>query len=530
MKKIPFAVCTLILNMSLAFAADAPPPAKPPAQPLGFFVTSTGLGDGTNLGGLAGADAHCQALATAAGAGNKTWHAYLSTQAANGQPAINARDRIGTGPWYNARSVRVARDVAELHGDTLDSARLGNNLSRTTALTEKNEPVKGAGDKPNEHDIITGSQPDGRAYTDAADHTCSNYTSNATEGSAQLGHFDRTGGGNTSWNSAHKSRGCSQPNLVSTGGAGLLYCFALSDTENTVTPAIDGVVAAGTKIEYIRDGFKGTEGPIALPEGDLVFTETQANRITRISQDGTISPFLENSNGSNGLAFNAKGELVTVQVSNPRVGIVYPVTHEKILADSYEGQPFVRPNDLVLSIKRGDIYFTDSGAAFGTPKAGEPVVTPRPAVYRIKPNGELSIIINDVERPNGIQLSPNERTLYVANTLGEHILAYDVARDGSISNKRNFAKLEGFKKADNGTWSSGADGLAIDAKGRLYVASTAGIQVFNAKGDGLGIITLPKAPQNLAFAGKNKDFLYIVGRGAAYRIKVETPGFGGRAK
>jgi len=199
-----------------------------PAKPLGFFVTSEGVGKGGNLGGLAGADAHCQKLATAAGAGNRTWHAYLSTQAADGQPAVNARDRIGQGPWYNTRGAVVARDVAHLHGDTLDAARLGNNLTRATVFTEKNEPVKGFGDKPNEHDIITGSTPDGRAFADAADHTCRNYTSSAADASTQLGHFDRTGGGNTSWNSAHPSRGCGQENLVSTGGAGLLYCFAVN--------------------------------------------------------------------------------------------------------------------------------------------------------------------------------------------------------------------------------------------------------------------------------------------------------------
>jgi len=200
--------------------------APDPAKPLGFFVTSEGVGKGADLGGLEGADAHCQKLATAVGAGSRTWHAYLSTQAAEGKPAVNARDRIGKGPWFNARGVQVARDVAHLHGDTLEAAQLGNNLSRTTALTEKNEPVKGAGDKPNEHDILTGSTPDGRAFADAADHTCKNYTSSAADGSAQLGHFDRTGGGNTSWNSAHPSRGCGQQNLVATGGAGLLYCFA----------------------------------------------------------------------------------------------------------------------------------------------------------------------------------------------------------------------------------------------------------------------------------------------------------------
>ncbi|MCV2355678.1 lectin [Paucibacter sp. B2R-40] len=210
--------------------ATAATPASAPATPaavkdFSFFVTSSGAGNGANLGGLAGADAHCQKLAAAAGQGGKTWRAYLSTQALDGQPAVNARDRIGNGPWTNVRGAVVAKNLSHLHGDTLDEARLGNNLTRATALTEKNEPVKGVGDRPNEHDILTGSQPDGRAFTDAADKTCRNYSSSA-EGSVQLGHHDRTGGGNTSWNSTHGSRGCSQANLVSTGGAGLLYCFA----------------------------------------------------------------------------------------------------------------------------------------------------------------------------------------------------------------------------------------------------------------------------------------------------------------
>jgi hypothetical protein len=224
-------ICGAVAALCLAAGAHAqqqPNTARStdPAKPLSFFVTSEGLGKGADLGGIEGADAHCQKLAESVGAGKQNWRAYLSTQASEGKPAINARDRIGNGPWFNTRGVQVARDVAHLHGDTVEAARLGNNLSRTTVLTEKNEPVKGAGDKPNEHDIITGSTPDGRAFADAADHTCKNYTSSAAEGSAQLGHFDRTGGGNTSWNAAHPSRGCGQANLVATGGAGLLYCFA----------------------------------------------------------------------------------------------------------------------------------------------------------------------------------------------------------------------------------------------------------------------------------------------------------------
>jgi hypothetical protein len=213
-----------------------------PPQPMSFFVTSVGKGDGANYGGLAGADAYCQQMAAAAGRGAATWRAYLSTQ---GPGAVNARDRIGTGPWYNARGQMVAANVAELHGDTIEQARLGNRLGKQISLSEKNTPINGVGDMPNQHDILTGSQPDGRAYTDAADHTCSNWTSNvnveapargqgapaappAPGPSAQLGHSDKQGGGNGSWNSTHGSRGCSQPNLVSTGGAGMLYCFAVN--------------------------------------------------------------------------------------------------------------------------------------------------------------------------------------------------------------------------------------------------------------------------------------------------------------
>ncbi len=218
------------LAQQAAPAAGAAAPAaadpKAPPPPASFFVTSAGPGKGADLGGLAGADAHCRALAAAAGNPRKEWYAYLSTPARDGKPVVNARDRIGNGPWTNTRGAVVAKDLSHLHGDTLDLARLGNNLSRTTVLTERNEPIKGAGDQPNQHDILTGSLPDGRAYSDGADHTCSDYTSSAAEGSVQVGHFDRTGGGNTSWNSAHPSRGCSQEKLVGTGGAGLFYCFA----------------------------------------------------------------------------------------------------------------------------------------------------------------------------------------------------------------------------------------------------------------------------------------------------------------
>jgi hypothetical protein len=186
-------------------------------------VTSVGKGDGANLGGLAGADAHCLALAKAAGRdGGLAWRAYLSTQ---GTGAVSARDRIGIGPWHNFRGQVISLNQGVLHGDTIEQARIGNPLGKQLALTEKGELVNGVGDKPNQHDILTGSTPDGRAFTDTADHTCNNWTSNSS-GSAQVGHSDKQGGGNSSWNSTHASKGCSQENLVGTGGAGLFYCFA----------------------------------------------------------------------------------------------------------------------------------------------------------------------------------------------------------------------------------------------------------------------------------------------------------------
>jgi hypothetical protein len=191
---------------------------------MGFFITSAGPGDGANIGGLEGADAHCQKLAQAAGAGSRTWRAYLSAAPSQGRPPVDARDRIGTGPWYNARGTLIAWNVADLHGDV---NRDRNQINRENALDEKGQPVKGRGDSPNQHDILTGSDSHGRLpLGNAANTTCNNWTSNSA-GSAIVGHHDRTGGGNSSWNAAHGSRGCSQENLISTGGAGFFYCFAL---------------------------------------------------------------------------------------------------------------------------------------------------------------------------------------------------------------------------------------------------------------------------------------------------------------
>jgi gluconolactonase len=296
---------------------------------------------------------------------------------------------------------------------------------------------------------------------------------------------------------------------------------------DTVAPDIPGVVAAGTKVEVIKDGFQGTEGPITLPDGSVIFTETNANRITKIDMDNVVTTFLQNTNGSNALAFDTKGRLISVQTTpgQTRIGVVYPKISEAVLADNYEGKPFGRPNDLVVD-KKGGVYFTDPGpnAQAGAPPAPLPA-----AVYYVPAGGRTIQVADAIQRPNGITLSRDERTLYVNNTAGEYLLAFDVQADGTLRNRRNFAKYEGVTKTGE-TFASGADGLAVDASGRIYVATTIGVQVFSPAGQHLGTIPLSRAPQNLAFAGADKKTLYVVGRGVAFKVRMLTEGFKGRAK
>lgn len=217
MKKVVLALAAIMLGAAV--------PAGAQAINFSFFVTSRGVGNGANLGGLRGADQHCQSLAYALGS-VYTWQAYLSTVAADGQPAVNARDRIGAGPWHNFRGELIARDVTELHSEAA-------NLTKQSILTEQGRVSNGRGDTPNQHDILTGSNPDGTVYTGAGTTACGNWRSNG-EGSARVGHHDRQGGGDnpTSWNSAHDSRGCSQEDLVATGGNGYFYCFAIDAPAN----------------------------------------------------------------------------------------------------------------------------------------------------------------------------------------------------------------------------------------------------------------------------------------------------------
>lgn len=310
---------------------------------------------------------------------------------------------------------------------------------------------------------------------------------------------------------------------------GLVAAFAcgtgVSRAEETLLNEIPGVIAAATRVELIRDNFQGTEGPIALPDGNLIFTEPLASRIVRVSPQNDVSTFLSDTNGANALAFSpAGGELVAVHIAKPALAVIFPAGQAKILAQAFQGVGFYRPNDLVID-RSGGVYFTDPS---GPPKP-EQSQPPPPSVYYYTAAGKLLRLTTAIPRPNGIQLSPDEKTLYVANTSGEFVLAFDVLHPGEIGPAREFAKLAGYRKLETGM-SSGADGLAIDAAGRLYVATLIGVQVFTAQGTPLGVITLPKQPQNLAFAGPDKKSLYVVGRGAVYRIAVLTPGFAGRAK
>ena len=292
----------------------------------------------------------------------------------------------------------------------------------------------------------------------------------------------------------------------------------------TVAPDIGGVVAGGTRVQVVAQGLRGTEGPIAAPDGTLLLTEQAANVITKIDAQGNRSTFLENTNGSQGLTFDQKGRLIGVLPATRQVAVLMPT--RTVVASMFEGKPFAGPNDLVAD-RKGGIYFTDPG---GYPPPGE-FLTHIPAVFYIRPDGSVIRIADDIPRPNGIILSPDEKTLYVANTLGAFVVAFDVQPDGSVRNQRNFARLAGIAMTNRGV-RSGADGLAVDEAGRVYVTSTIGVQVFSAEGRHLGTIPIgnPDGPQNLAFAGPDKKTLYVVGDGAVWKIAMLAQGPKARAK
>jgi sugar lactone lactonase YvrE len=301
-------------------------------------------------------------------------------------------------------------------------------------------------------------------------------------------------------------------------------------TAAVVKADVPGVVKSGTAIELVGQAFDGTEGPLGLADGSFVFTENRVDRVRRIGDDGKTSVFLERTGNPNALASGPDGTIFAAQTQRPGIGIVYPAEKARVLVDNFEGKPLNRPNDLIVD-RGGGVWFTDPGAgpAQRQPGVAAPAAAPIPAVYHYSPSGQLRQITTDIARPNGISLSPDEKTLYVANTYGEHVVAYDIARENKLGKPRNFAKLAGFKQTDNGP-SSGADGLAVDAEGRLYVASSAGVEVFDDEGKALGVIELPNAPQNIAFAGTDRSTLYVVGRGAVWKIQTLAKGPQGRAK
>jgi gluconolactonase len=295
-----------------------------------------------------------------------------------------------------------------------------------------------------------------------------------------------------------------------------------AETPAVVAADIAGVVQAGTPITLVKDGFGGSEGPLPQADGSLLFAENTAGRITRVTSDGSVSVWMAASGGANALAVTSKGEIVaTLTTGKPGIGVVKPGAEARVLVSEFQGTAFSRPNDLVTG-KLGQIYFSDpasAGAAGAAPK--------RSAVYQLTAAGELLLVADDIERPNGVALSPDERRLYVANTAGDWVIAFDLDRKGRVTGRSRFAQLAlpvpANAQAAPGT-ASGADGMAVDIRGRLYVATTLGVQVFSSRGAALGIIALPRQPQNLAFAGKDRATLFVVGRGAVFRIDTRTRG------
>lgn len=298
---------------------------------------------------------------------------------------------------------------------------------------------------------------------------------------------------------------------------------------DATAPEIAGVVAGGTKVQVLKDGLDGTEGPIALPDGSVIFSEINAQRLIRIDATGAFSTFLEKTGGTTGLAFDTQGRLFAAVVpwGSTRFAIVYPDSARKVVIDNHEGKPFGRPNDLTIA-RNGGIYFTDSANAMPRPPEGVPL----PAAFYYLPPGATTAVqlLKDVGFPNGVILSRDEKVVYLNNSQGEYLLAFDVGPDGLLTNRRNFARYEGTTTNAAGAISSGADGLAIDAEGRVYAATATGVQVFSPDGRHLGTIPTPRPPQNLAFAGRDKRTLYVVGRGVVSKIEMTARGFAGRAK
>jgi gluconolactonase len=290
-----------------------------------------------------------------------------------------------------------------------------------------------------------------------------------------------------------------------------------------VTPEIPGVVPAGTKIEVVKFGLQGADGVNGMPDGSVILTANGG--VAKVDADGNLTMLVEKSEQAAGLAVDAKGRVIAAQYSG-KVSVLYPPESAKVLADSYEGKPFLRPNDLVVD-KKGGVYFTDCYQANAKPKPDD---LPQ-AVYYIPPSGKIMRVSTDINRPNGITLSPDEKILYVNDWDGDALVAYDVQADGTLKNRRNFGKFDTKQDTDHGLV-SGADGLCIDNESNTYATTPAGVQIFNKKGEHLGNIEVPlELPsQNCGFGGPDKHYLYVVGRGVIFRIHTIPAGYKGRNK
>jgi gluconolactonase len=271
----------------------------------------------------------------------------------------------------------------------------------------------------------------------------------------------------------------------------------------TVAPGIPGVVAKGTKVTIVKDGLRSSEGPLAMPDGTTLFTEPGASKVYKIDKSGALSVLIEDTNRANGLALDSKGRLLATTADS--IAVLSPT--KSVIAKMSS-----RPNDLVVD-KKGGIYFT--------------MPSDKPsAVYYIAPGGGQPVKMGEAPSAHGIQMSPDEKTLYSADSNGEYLIAFDVQPDGKLTNRRNFGKYDGL----NGAKQSHADGIAVDGEGRVYVGIQPGVQVFSRDGKSLGLIPTSQRPQNLAFAGPNKQTLYVATPSCLFSVQMIAKGYAGRPK
>jgi len=313
---------------------------------------------------------------------------------------------------------------------------------------------------------------------------------------------------------------------LSCAALALVAATALVGTQESraAQAAIPGVMASGARVEEVRGGFKGLEGPVASPDGGLFFSDIPASITYKLEPNGSIAVWRENTNGANGLFLGRDGRLLAAEGAGRRVVAVTPDRRVTPLATQYNGQPLRAPND-VIADSRGGIYFTDPA-----PRPAPDVAPKEPGnVHYLTPKGEVILLDGQIRRPNGLTLSLDGKILYVGDTEGEFVYAFDVGADGRVSNKREFARLLEPEKGSLGPRSR-ADGMAIDAMGRLYVTTAAGIQVVDSRGKHLGIIRLPSVARNAAFGGKDRRTLYLTAVASLYRVQTLAEGPAGRSK